>query len=136
MKSQYVLTPEGSSLMASRSTSASAAGAEPALDTLAFSEDSLFISEIYWSELFHCPSRGKPEKGAWLGRLWGDSGPRASPCQKLSPKQSSPGSTLRPPGFGHFFHQNENRASPTKRTSSFQRSQLKSMSVASKLPCW
>ena len=69
MKSRYLLTPEDSSLTVSSSSSTSVAGAKPDLDTLAFSENSLFISEIHWSELFHCTSRGKPGKGAQLGHL-------------------------------------------------------------------
>ena len=72
MKSQYLLTPEDSSLTVSSSSSTSGAGAKP---DLAFSEKSLFISEIHWSELFHCISRGNPGKGAQLGHLWDGSKP-------------------------------------------------------------
>lgn len=83
MKSRYLLTPEDSSLMVSRSSSTSVARAQPDLDTLVFSENSLFISEIHWSELFHCTSRGKPGKGAQLRHLWDESKPTHG--QVLSP---------------------------------------------------
>lgn len=84
MKSRYLLTPEDSSLTVSSSNSTSVAGAKPDLDTLAFSENSLFISEIHWSELFHCTSRGKPGKGAQLGHLWNESKPTQGHVLSLS----------------------------------------------------
>ena len=84
MKSRYLLTPEDSSLTVSRSSSTSVAGAQPDLDTLVFSENSLFISEIHWSELFHCTSRGKPGKGAHLGHLWDESKPTQGQVLSLS----------------------------------------------------
>ena len=79
MKSRYLLTPEDSSLTVSSSNSTSVAGAKPDLDTLAFSENSLFISEIHWSELFHRTSRGKPGKG----HNWGIFGMSPSPPRDM-----------------------------------------------------
>lgn len=96
MKSRYFLTPEDRSLTASRSSNR--AEVYLALGMSAFPENSLFISQIHWNELFPWDSRMKPEKGAWLDCLCGNSRTAELPEPVLGPLD-----------FCHFFCQTENR---------------------------
>lgn len=96
MKSRYFLTPEDRSLTASRSNNRSEVYL--ALGMSAFPENSLFISEIHWSELFPWDSRMKPEKGTWLDCLCDNS---------RTAELSEP--VLRLLDFCYVFCQTENR---------------------------